>query len=89
MSPAVSYIEEMLQHNGPFILTHFTKTLAPTITGTGTHAVVISGINTNTGKCSYSNPWGTSNNSVDISTVQQSMQRLWLQSLRSVAYVPG
>ncbi|MCP4782573.1 MAG: hypothetical protein GY878_03370 [Fuerstiella sp.] len=89
MSPAVSYIEEMLQHNGPFILTHFTKTLAPTITGTGTHAVVISGINTNTGKCSYSNPWGTSNNSVDISTVQQSMQRLWLLSLRSVAYVSG
>ncbi|MEO2013516.1 MAG: papain-like cysteine protease family protein [Fuerstiella sp.] len=85
--PAVSYIENMLQHNGPFILTHYTRTLAPRITGTGTHAVVVTGLNTNTGKCVYSNPWGTSNNSVDTSTVQQSMERLWLLSLRSVAYV--
>ena len=87
MCPAVSYIEQMLEHHGPFILTHYTRTLAPQVTGTGTHAVVISGINTNTGKCTYSNPWGTANNSVDATTVQQSMERLWLQSIRSVAYV--
>lgn len=86
MSPAVSYIESMLSENGPFILTHYTKTLAPGHTSPGTHAVVVTGINTNTGKCTYSNPWGTANNQVAISTIQASMQRLWLQQLRSVAY---
>jgi ABC-type bacteriocin/lantibiotic exporter with double-glycine peptidase domain len=89
MSPSITYIEEMLRHNGPFILTHYTRTLAPRSTSPGTHAVVVSGINTNTRKCTYSNPWGTSNNSVDATTIQQSMQRLWLQSIRSVAYVSG
>jgi hypothetical protein len=86
MSPAVSYIERLLSENGPFILTHYVKTLAPTHTSPGTHAVVVTGINTNTGKCTYANPWGTANNQVAISTVQGSMQRLWGMQLRSVAY---
>lgn len=86
MSPAVSYIERILIENGPFILTHYVKTLAPTHSSPGTHAVVVTGINTNTGKCTYSNPWGSSGNQVDISTVQGSMQRLWMMQLRSVAY---
>lgn len=89
MSPAVSYIEDMLRVKGPFILTHYTKTLAPTTTSVGTHAVVVTGINTNTGQCTFSNPWGTSNNSVPISTIQGSMQRLWLLRFRSVAYGPN
>jgi len=87
MSPSAIYIEDMLRIKGPFILTHYTKTLAPTVTGVGTHAVVITGINTNTGQCTFSNPWGTSGNIVPISTIQDSMQRLWQLRLRSVAYV--
>lgn len=86
MSPATSYIERVLQENGPFILAHYVRTLAPSHTSPGTHAVVVTGINTITRKCTYSNPWGTANNQVDISTVQGSMQRLWLRQLRSVAY---
>ena len=89
MCPAVRYIQDMLEHHGPFILTHYTRELAPDSTSPGTHAVVISGINTEAGTCTYSNPWGTSNNSVNVTTVQLSMERLWLQSIRSVAYVTG
>lgn len=86
MCPDVSYIENLLRDKGPFILTHYTQTLAPTVTSAGKHAVVITGVNTNTGQCTFSNPWGTSNNSVPISTIQGSMERLWLLQLRSVAY---
>lgn len=84
--PATAYITNTLSAHGPFILTHYTATLAPSVTGPGTHAVVISGINTDTGLCYYENPWGTSNNSVAINTVLGEMEKLWLKSLRSVAY---
>lgn len=86
MSPAVEYITRMLQYQGPFILTHYTQTLAPSSTSPGTHAVVVTGIDTNQNECYFNNPWGTMGNKVSISTIQRSMQRLWLLHLRSVAY---
>ncbi len=84
--PATAYITNTLSEHGPFILTHYTSTLAPSVTGPGTHAVVVSGINTDAGLCYYENPWGTSGNSVSINTVLGEMEKLWLHNLRSVAY---
>ena len=86
MSPGVQYIVQLLQHEGPFILTHYTQTLAPSSTSPGTHAVVVTGIDTNKSECYFNNPWGTMGNKVAISTIQGSMERLWIRNLRSVAY---
>lgn len=86
MCPAEAYITNTLTDHGPFILTHYTTTLAPSVSDPGTHAVVISGIDTDTRLCYYDNPWGTSNNTVPINTVLGEMEKLWLLKLRSVAY---
>ncbi len=84
--PAEAYITNILTNHGPFILTHYTSTLAPSVTGPGTHAVVVSGISTERGVCYFENPWGTANNEVPISTILAEMEKLWLLNLRSVAY---
>jgi uncharacterized protein YvpB len=87
MSPAISYIHDILVVHGPFILTHLTRALAPTVTGVGTHAVVVTGIDTGTGQCFYNNPWGSKNTPVSAGTIQSAMEDLWQQNIRSVAYV--
>ena len=88
ISPGVDYLLDTIQWHGPFILTHYTRTLAPAVAGVGTHAVVITGLDMNADKCFYNNPWGTRNDSVSISTILESMERLWPQGIRSVAYIP-
>ena len=87
MSPGVDMILSLLRFRGPFILTHYTNTLAPAVPGVGTHAVVINGIDMNTGEVFFNNPWGTRNQVTTISTIQGSMERLWNQNIRSVAYI--
>ena len=89
MCPATAYISGTLMDHGPFILTHYTTTLAPNVASPGTHAVVVSGINTNTGQCIYENPWGLAGQTVAINTVLAEMEKLWLLRLRSVAYNTG
>ncbi len=86
MCPATQYIVDTLRNKGPFILTHYTRTLAPSHSSPGTHAVVITGIDTTKNECYYNNPWGTMNNKVAINTVLSSMERLWNMNLKSVAY---
>lgn len=86
MSPAPAFITQTLQADGPFILTHFTKTLAPSSTSPGTHAVVVTGIDTGAGECYFNNPWGAMGDKAPINTILQSMERLWEMNLRSVAY---
>ena len=88
MSPGVAYIEDILSIYGPFILTHYTKTLAPKSTDPGTHAVIITGVDTRIRKCFYNNPWGKANIDVPAATIQGAMESLWLTGIRSVAYVP-
>lgn len=86
MSPAVDYLLGIIRSHGPFILTHYTSTLAPAVSGVGTHAVVVTGIDMSADKVFFNNPWGTRNDSVAISTILGSMERLWGQNIRSVAY---
>ncbi|GEM_PF-1191538 len=88
MSPSEDFLLDLVQWHGPFILTHYTSTLAPAITGVGTHAVVVTGLDMNADKCFYNSPWGTRNDSVSISTILGSMERLWQLGTRSVAYIP-
>lgn len=87
ISPGADMILSQLRFHGPFILTHYTQTLAPAIPGVGTHAVVITGIDMNSGDVFFNNPWGTRNQSTTIATILGSMERLWNQNVRSVAYV--
>ncbi|MEM1048117.1 MAG: peptidoglycan-binding protein [Pseudomonadota bacterium] len=87
MSPGTEYLVDVIRRHGPFILTHYTTTLAPSSTSVGTHAVVITGIDMNAGTCFFNNPWGTRNDTTTITTILGSMERLWNQNIRSVAYM--
>jgi len=87
ISPGVDYLLSTIRSHGPFILTHYTKTLAPTNPSVGKHAVVITGIDMNSDKVFFNNPWGNRNDSVSIETILLSMERLWNQNVRSVAYI--
>ena len=88
VSPGVDYLLGILRSHGPFILTHYTSTLAPSVRGVGTHAVVITGIDMTADKVFFNNPWGNRNAFVSVSTILESMERLWSQNIRSVAYIP-
>ena len=87
MSPGVDFLLGIIRHHGPFILTHYTKTLAPRHTSVGKHAVVITGIDMNADKCFFNNPWGLRNDSVSIATILGSMERLWGENVKSAAYI--
>jgi len=88
MSPGVDYLLGVIRTHGPFILTHYVKTLAPTSTSKGTHAVVVTGIDMNADKVFFNNPWGRRNDSTTIGNILESMERLWGQNIKSVAYIP-
>ncbi len=87
ISPGVDFIPTQLADHGPFMLTHYTKTLAPAVQGLGTHAVVITGVDMEKDKVFFNNPWGHKNDSTSVSTIMGSLERLWAQNVKSVAYI--
>ena len=87
ISPSEDFLLNLLRFEGPFILTHYTKTLAPAVTGVGTHAVVVTGIDMTKDVCFFNNPWGIRNAETPITTILGSMELLWSQNIRSVAHL--
>jgi len=87
-SPSIGYIERILRHHSPFILTHYTQTLAPTVSSPNTtHAVVITGIDTNTRICFFNNPWGT-RQQTNVNAILADIVRLKQHGIQPVAYIP-
>ncbi len=86
MSPNVNFIVDLLRKYGPFMLVHYAEILNPKLRGVGTHAIVITGINTNIDKVYFNNPWGFVNDSISINVILNSMYRLWSEDVKSVAY---
>lgn len=101
MCPAASYVEDLLRAHGPFMLTHYVSTLPYGPAGSqqataqatvlaaspdAVHAVVITGVNTDTGIAKMNNPWGDKDQNVPLSSVLMSMETLFILNIRSVAY---
>lgn len=101
--PAPAYVEGLLADHGPFMLTHLVSTLPYGPAGSqsansqaavlaaspnASHAVVITGVDTDAGTAKMNNPWGDKDQSVPLSSVLMSMETLFVQDIRSVAYMP-
>ena len=92
MSPAADYVENLLRNHGPFMLTHIVGTFSygaqwGAVTPGGSHAVVITGIDTAADRITFNNPWGDVNQPTSINSILSSMEGLMAQSIRSVAYM--
>jgi len=92
--PAQGYIENMLNEHGPFILTHLVQNFEYGAqwghirsNPNDTHAVVITGIDTDIGVAWMNNPWGDKDQSLTINSVLSSMEALFVRNIRSVAYL--
>jgi hypothetical protein len=55
--------------------------------GSGTHALVVNGIDTNTGNVMIVNPWGTTTPPADLDVVVKAMQDISNDGLNPVAYM--
>ena len=93
--PAPAYVEGLLVDHGPFMLTHLVSTLPYGPAGSQQaasqaavlSAVVITGVNTDGGTATMNNPWGDKDQSVPLSAVLMSMETLFIQNIKSVAYM--
>ncbi len=95
MCPTGTYVENLLERHGPFMLTHLCKGFAygPQHSGMNfkpndSHAVVITGCDAASGVGSFNNPWGDVNQPIPLRIILLSMEQLWTQGIRSVAYMP-
>jgi hypothetical protein len=94
-SMAPSYIENMLRRHGPFMI--FVNVVdfpfrGPVCVDEGadpddTHAIVVSGVDTDQGEVWIVNPWGTYTPPADIDVVLKAMQDIADQDLCPVAYL--
>jgi hypothetical protein len=95
MSIGASYIEGTLRRHGPFIMffymANFPFTGAECANMNGkpddAHAVVVTGVNTATGKVRILNPWGTDTPPADIDTIIELMQDFSDKGFNPVAYM--
>jgi hypothetical protein len=55
--------------------------------GSGTHALVVSGVDTGAGKVMIVNPWGTRTPPADLDVIVKAMQNISDQDLNPVAYM--
>jgi hypothetical protein len=92
MSIDTSYIENMLRRHGPFMI--FVDVVdfpfyGPVCVdvGSGTHAIVVSGVDTDSGKVMIVNPWGTRTPPADLDVVVKAMQNISDQHLNPVGYI--
>ncbi len=69
VSPSADYLEQRLQSHGPLLFSHQTEgfpydsrfppyTCSPLV-APGSHAIVLTGMNTDDNTCSFKNPWGS------------------------------
>lgn len=93
--PAPAFVEGLLQEHGPFILTHLVSNF-PYGSGRGngstadpgaTHAVVITGVDTDAGHAWMNNPWGDKDQYLPLDSVLQSMTTLFVRNIRSIAHL--
>jgi len=94
-NPNAGEIENILRNCGPFILTHYCAGFpyGPgwTLPTSGTHAIVITGIDSsvNGGTCWMNNPWGNKDRAVLTSAVVTALNQIQSTgagSIRAVAY---
>jgi hypothetical protein len=89
MSPNAVYIEAMLRQHGPWMLTHLAGDVLPgTFQPGATHAVVITGVDTNTNQVWFNNPWGTVDEVRTCSTILLAIGNMITGSIRPIAYMP-
>jgi hypothetical protein len=92
MSISPNYIENMLKRQGPFMIFvnvvdfPFYGPVCVSV-GSGTHALVVNGIDTNTGNVMIVNPWGTTTPPADLDVVVKAMQDISDDGLNPVAYM--
>jgi Papain-like cysteine protease AvrRpt2 len=92
MSISPNYIENMLKRQGPFMIFvnvvdfPFYGPVCVSV-GSGTHALVVNGIDTNTGNVMIVNPWGTTTPPADLDVVVKAMQDISNDGLNPVAYM--
>jgi papain like cysteine protease AvrRpt2 len=85
------YIENMLRRRGPFMI--FVNAADFPFYGPfcvnvgGTHAVVVSGVDTTPGKVMIVNPWGTKTPPADADIIVKLMQDITDQNLSPAAYM--
>jgi hypothetical protein len=88
-SPDAAYIARMLHQHGPFMLTHFATDLLPgAFAPNTTHAIVITGIDMDTGRVWYNNPWGNADVETTVDSILRSMENLLSRGIDAVAYMP-
>lgn len=95
MSINSSYVEDTLRRHGPFIMffyvANFPFTGASCLNMKGdpnsAHAVVVTGIDTDTGKVKILNPWGTNTPPADLDVIIQLMQEYSDKGLNPIAFM--
>lgn len=86
------YIEDMLRRHGPFIIFvdvvdfPFYGPVCVNV-GSGTHALVVNGVDTDQGNVMLTNPWGTRTPPADIDVIIKAMQGISDQHLNCVGYM--
>jgi Papain-like cysteine protease AvrRpt2 len=91
-----SYIEGTLRSHGPFMIFVFAADfpfygpmcLKMNGNPTDTHAVVISGVDTDAGTVQIMNPWGTATPPADIDVIIGLMQAVSNQGLNCASFMP-
>jgi len=92
MSLGANYIEDTLRRHGPFMIFvdvvdfPFYGPVCVSV-GSGTHALVVSGVDTGAGKVMIVNPWGTRTPPADLDVIVKAMQNISDQDLNPVAYM--
>jgi len=92
MSIPPSYLEDMLRSHGPIMIFidvvdfSFYGPVCVNV-GSGTHAVVVSGVDTDQGRVMIVNPWGTRTPPADLDVVVKAMQNMSSQGLNPVGYL--
>jgi hypothetical protein len=86
-APSEAEIESLLVNHGPFLLNHnagafwYGPTRATPTSGSG-HAVVVTGIDTNSHTVYFNNPWGEKDVPTTVSSIVGAMQR-WQRNAAS------
>ena len=89
MSPDATYIKDLLQIHGPWMLTHFVSDLlAGHFSPNSTHAIVITGIDTSTNQVWFNNPWGQAGQVTTVDRILRSMEKCFDNGIRAVSYLP-
>ncbi len=88
------WILGILQARGPIILLHYCQGFpyhfgrVVTLPVGSTHAVVLTGVDTERHKTCFSNPWGTRNTWVDSDTIAAAIRRVSGERHNPISYLP-